>query len=172
MKRTNREKDGPFATSLGGEMLAAKDPNGWLHLFDVDVLRRALGKVAIPPRLEAIRPLLKLAPFRDTIQVKRLLLAERLFWSEIDELRVKIFQKRLRAYLSAVRKSSGGRRDLPLPESHAIRVECARRFLSERPLRDYGLEKMVADARTNVRVTLGDDVIDWLPAAEGNFYAL
>ncbi|MEO8351455.1 MAG: hypothetical protein ABI680_06970 [Chthoniobacteraceae bacterium] len=172
MKRTNREKDWPFATSLGGEMLAAKDPNGWLHLFDVDVLRRTVGKVPIPARLETVRPLLKLAPFPDTIQVRRRLLAERLFWSELDELRVRIFQKHLRAYVSAVRKASGGRRDLPLAESHDIRVECAHRFLPERPLREYGLQKMVAAARTNVCVTLGDDVIDWFPAAEGNFYAL
>ena len=106
------------------------------------------------------------------LRVKRVLLAERAFWSELDELRVRIFQTHLRPYVSAVRKASGGRRDLSVAESHAIRLECAGRHLPQLPLRDYGLARMIAEARANVAVTIGADVIEWLPTAEGHFYGL
>ncbi len=172
MKRTNREKDWPFATSLGGAMLLEGDANGWLHLYDVEVLRLALRKSEIPAHLLALRPVLRLAPFEDELRVKRVLLAERAFWSELDELRVRIFQRHLRPYVSAVRKASGGRRDLSVAESHAIRLECAGRHLPPLPLREYGLARMIAEAQANVAVTIGPDVIEWLPAAEGHFYGL
>jgi hypothetical protein len=37
MKRTNREKDWPFATALGVKLLEAGDPRGWLHLFNCEM---------------------------------------------------------------------------------------------------------------------------------------
>ncbi len=172
MKRTNREKDWPFATSLGGAMLMEGDANGWLHIYDAEVLRASLQRSGLPVQLLAIRPLLKLAPFDDTLRVKRVLMAERAFWSELDELRVKIFQKHLRPYFSAVRRASAGRRDLSVADSHEVRLECAAQHLPHRPLRDYGLARMVSEARANVGVTMGENVIEWLPAAEGNFYGL
>lgn len=172
MKRTNREKDWPFATSLGGQMLMEGDLNGWLHIYDVEVLQQALRKSTVPDRLVALRPLLRLAPFHELMRVKRVLLAERVFWSELDEIRVRIFQKHLRPYISAVRKISAGRRNLIVAESHEIRVECAERHLPCLPLRDYGLERMLTEARANVGMTIGQDVIEWLPAAEGNFHGL
>ena len=42
MKRTRRRKDWDQATALGLAMLQAKDPRGWLHIFDADVLRELL----------------------------------------------------------------------------------------------------------------------------------
>ena len=48
MKRTSREKDWPFATGLGGLMLMEGDPNGWLHLYDIDVLRKSLRTARSP----------------------------------------------------------------------------------------------------------------------------
>jgi len=172
MKRTNREKDWPFATALGGEMLAEHDMNGWLHLYDVDVLKKSAASAVPPEHLAALRPVLRLAPFADTRTVKRLLLAERQFWSELDELRVHIYQKHLRPYLSAVRRASGGRRDQSVAEGHAIRVECALAHLPFQPLRDFGLTRMVDEAKANVGMTMGNDVIEWLPAAEHHFHGL
>lgn len=172
MKRTNREKDWPFATALGGQMLEEGGMEGWLHLYDPDVLRFAAKYPAPTERLKQLRPLLKQAPFTDSLRVKRLLLAERAFWSELDELRVRIYQKHLRPYTSAVRKASAGRRDMEIAESHALRLECALEHLPFHPLRDYGLERMVAEAKANVGVTIGADVIEWLPAAEHNFDGL
>lgn len=172
MKRTNREKDWPFATALGGQMLEEGDLEGWLHLYDVDVLCLCSKHPAPTEHLMGLRPLLRLAPFTDTFRVKRLLLAERVFWSELDELRVRIYQKHLRPYTNAVRKASAGRRDLEVAKSHGVRLECALEHLPFYPLRDYGLERMVAEARANVGVTIGADVIEWLLAAEHNFYGL
>ncbi len=172
MKRTNREKDWPFATGLGGAMLLENDMNGWLHLYDLDVMRLALKKSAIPERLLALRPVLRLAPFTDTQRVKRVLHAERIFWSELDEIRVRIFQTHLRPYVSAVRRESGGRRDLSVAESHALRLACAEEHLPHRPQREYGIERMTAEARANVGVQVGADVLEWLPVANGNFFGL
>jgi hypothetical protein len=101
-----------------------------------------------------------------------MLLAERQFWSELDEIRVHFHQKFLRPYLSAVRRASGGRRDQSVAEGHAIRVECALAHLPFHPLRDFGLTRMVAEAKANVGMTMGNDVIDWLPAAEHHFRGL
>lgn len=116
--------------------------------------------------------MLQLAPFTDTLRMKRILLAERLFWSELDAVRVHIFQAHLRPYVSAVRPASGGRRDLTVAESHSIGLECATQHLPHRPLRDYGLQTMTAKARANVGVQIGLDVLEWLPTADGNFFGL
>lgn len=40
MKRTNRERDWPYATALGAQMIEAWDARGWLHIFDADLLLR------------------------------------------------------------------------------------------------------------------------------------
>lgn len=172
MKRTNREKDWPYATALGGHMLNEGDAQGWLHLYDVEVLRRCAKQSPPPDHLLDLRPLLRLFPFADTLRVKRLLLAERAFWSELDELRVKIYQHHLRPYTSAVRRSSVSRHNLPITEAHALRLECAADHLPLQPLRDYGLNSMIMKAKANVGVTVGPDVLDWLPRAENHFYGL
>ncbi len=172
MKRTNREKDWPFATGLGAQMLMEGDAHGWLHIYDADILKQALRKSAIPERLLPLRPILKLAPFDDRMLVRRAIMAERTFWSALDEIRVRIFQHHLRPYVSAVRKASAGRRDRCVSDSHEIRLACAEQHLPQLPLRDYGLERMLAEARETVGMTIAPDVLLWLPAAEGNFYGL
>jgi hypothetical protein len=172
MKRTNREKDWAFATSLGGQMLDAGDPNGWLHLHDADVLRLCARQGGPPAHLMTLRPLLKLAPFDDMIAVKRLVMAERVFWSELDHVRVHIYQKHLRPYISAVRRASAGNRSMAVGEAHALRLGCALNQLPFHPLRDYGLERMVEAAKTNTGLFVREDVISWLPATMNNFFGL
>jgi len=151
-------------------MLDEGDAEGWLHLFDGDVLRLCAKQTLPPEVLADLRPLLRLAPFSDMLRVKRVLLAERAFWSELDELRVRIYQKPLRAYTVAVRRASAG--TLPLAKAHEIRLACAQAHLPLRPLRDYGLDRMVAEASANVGMTVGADVLEWLPAAQNHFYGL
>ena len=56
--------------------------------------------------------------------------------------------------------------------NHAIRVECALVHLPFQPLREFGLEKMVAEARGTVSATLGGDVVEWLPDARRHFDGL
>ena len=104
----------------------------------------------MPPdeRLERLRPLLKLSPFEDPLTVKRALLAERQFWSELDEIRIRVMKGHLRPYVSAVRRALARRR-VPLPQSHEIRVECAddRKF-------------QVVRAVTEKYRAAGNDVVD------------
>jgi hypothetical protein len=78
---------------------------------------------------------------------KRALMAERMFWSELDEIRVRIYQNHLRPYVTAVRRASAGHRDLGVSASHEIRIECAARHLPQSPMRDYGIDRMIAEAR-------------------------
>lgn len=172
MKRTNRDKDWPFATALGGQMLEEKDTGGWLHLHDLEVLRRRAKRELPDARLVKLRPVLRLAPFTDELTSKRALLVERLFWSELDQIRVRIHQRHLRPYLSAVRRATAARRDVDLAGSHAIRLECALAHLPFQPPREFGFDRMVAEARKNVGATMGADVVEWLPAAEHNFDGL
>ena len=81
-----------------------------------------------------------------------------------------VYQKPLRPYTAAVRRASVGGRTLS--QSHELRIECALNHLPLQPLREYGLDRMVAEARANVSVTVGPDVLEWLPAAENHFYGL
>ena len=170
MKRTNRDKDWPFATALGGQMLDAGEARGWLHLYDLNVLRQFAVSSAPDDSLKHARPILRLEPFTDTPLLKRLLMAERAFWCEMDELRIRIYQRFLRPYTNAVRRAEG--KTARLRESHAIRIACATEHLPERPLVDYGLARMVREVRETVAVTVGPDVVEWMPAAEGNFHGL
>lgn len=172
MKRTNRPKDWPFATGLGGLMLLEGNSTGWLHIYDIDVLRLSLKTSELPAKLRSLRPLLKMAPFDDNLRVKRILMGEQAFWSELDEIRVRIFQHHLRPYVSAVRRATAGQKNLSVADSHLIRVACAEEHLPCQPLRDFGLDQMLAEAKSNVAVTVGEDVIEWLPSAKVNFYGL
>jgi hypothetical protein len=115
---------------------------------------------------------LRLSPFKDVGKIKRLLLAERVFWSELDVIRIRIYQSHLRSYVSSLRKVSASRRGISVEESHEIRIDCALRHLPFRPLHDHGLGKMVEEARNNTAMTIGSDVLDWLPAAKHNFMGL
>jgi hypothetical protein len=121
--------------------------------------------------LERLRPVLKLSPFDDSLAVKRVLLAERQFWSELDEIRIRVLKGHVRPYVSAVRRASA-RRPVTLAESHEIRVECALAHLPFQPLRDYGFARMIQEAKSNVAATISDDVVEWLPAAEHHFSGL
>ena len=172
MKRTNRDRDWPFATALGGQMLDEGDAEGWLHLHDPEVMRLWVSVSPPPESLLAFRPLLRLSPFKDVEKIKRLLLAERVVWSELDVIRIRIYQSHLRPYFSALRKVSASRRGISLEESHHLRVDGALQHLPSRPLHDHGLGKMVEEARNNTTLMIGSDVLDWLPAAEHNFTGL
>ena len=78
----------------------------------------------------------------------------------------------LRPSTSVVRLSSVSSHTLPIPEAHALRLECAADHLPLQPIRDYGLNSMIMKAKANVGVTVGPDVLDWLPRAENHFYGL
>ena len=86
-KRTDRDKDWPFITSLGTDMLRSGDSRGWLHLFEPDAIFEMMKEVSpIPTELFSVRPALRLAASEDQ-RLRQALLAERHFWQELEPWR-------------------------------------------------------------------------------------
>jgi hypothetical protein len=103
MKRTNRDKDWPFVTALGAQMLEAEDARGWLHIYDEDLLRTFGEASTASPDLRKKRPILELAAANDP-RLRAALFAEIQFWHELDRARLRIYEKAVRPYMMAVKK--------------------------------------------------------------------
>jgi hypothetical protein len=167
MKRTDRDKDWPFITSLGVEMLRTRDERGWLHLFDEGPLVELQDQVAIPEAMIAVRPVLQLAVHRDS-RLRPALLAERHFWQELDRQRIRIYRAALRPYLLAM-----GRAQIPdtadLREQHTARVACADQVLESNPLGKYGVERFIHEARQATATFVQPELMQWLPDVRPHF---
>jgi hypothetical protein len=163
MKRTNRDKDWAFITALGVRMIEADDDRGWLHIFDADTLAELLSDTSCPARIAGQRPALRLALNCDP-RVPGALNAERRFWEELDRRRIKILERHLRPYVSAVRKGRSGR-DLSLADEHLVRIECATRHLPTNPLKDYGVQKYISESKAALTESglLPESALTWLP---------
>jgi len=161
MKRTDRDKDWPFITSLGVGLLHARDPRGWLHIYDADSMREMLDAYAIPDEMLTVRPALKLAIQRDSM-LQHAMLAEQHFWKELDRLRVRLCRAALRPYVLAM-----GREDFSnatnLHAEHKIRLACAEKALEQNPVGKYGVERLIEDARKSTAAFVNPGLIRWLP---------
>jgi len=116
-----------------------------------------------PAEFARQRPALKLALEHDP-RAAGALNAERKLWEELDRSRIHILERFLRPYVSAVRKARVGR-DLSLREEHGLRIECATRHLPQNPLKEYGLQKYIGEARQKL-VELGlvpETGLIWMP---------
>lgn len=167
MKRTDRDKDWPFITSLGVALLHARDPRGWLHLFDADAISEMLEAYAIPDAMIAVRPALQLASRRDPA-LHHALLAERHFWKELDRLRISISRVALRPYVLAM----GRERISPtasFQEEHTVRLACAEKHLDKNPVAKHGVERMIEDARKSTAAFVNPELIRWLPDVRPHF---
>ena len=73
-------------------------------------------------------------------------------------------ERHLRPYVSAVRKARA-EKPLSLQEEHALRIECAARHLPENPLKDYGVQKHIEDAKSALVKTgmISETSLSWLP---------
>jgi hypothetical protein len=163
MKRTSRDKDWPFVTSLGLRMVEAGDERGWLHIFNPDVLKRLLQQEACPDQIAAQRPALRLAQKNDP-QLAGALNAERKLWEELDRRRIHIMEHALRPYVSAVR-AERSRHTLTLLADHELRVRCALEHLPPAPLRDYGIDRIIDESRRGLVDSglIPETGLDWLP---------
>lgn len=161
MKRTDRDKDWPFITSLGTEMLRARDHRGWLHLFDADDLLEMQKESSIPAEMLSIRPVLQLAGSRDP-RLRQALLAERNLWQELDRLRIRIYRAALRPYVLAVGRA-GISKNAPLSEQHASRLACAQNALAQNPVSAYGIERLIEEAHAATAAFVQPDLLKWLP---------
>ena len=113
MKRTNRERDWPFATALGVKLLEAGDPRGWLHLFNCDVLNQTAAKLRCPDAMIALRPALALLTEADN-RLELAVKGEIEFWNRLDQLRIKVYEHAARPYMLAVKADPRVPRPVPL----------------------------------------------------------
>ena len=167
MKRTDRDKDWPFITSLGVELLRTRDPRGWLHLFEADTIVEMLQDYIIPDDLKLIRPALELAARRDP-RLHHALLAERHFWKELDRLRIRICRAALRPYVLAMGRL-GISNASSLQEQHAARLACAERTLEKNPVGIYGIDRMIEEARKSTAAFVNPELLQWLPDVRPHF---
>jgi hypothetical protein len=170
MKRTVRPKDWPLATALGVKLLEAGDPRGWLHIFDVVTLQEVFARVPLPDAQIAQRPCLALLRDSDP-RLELAVFGETVFWQTLDRLRTQVYQTAVRGYFLAVK--SDPEADLPdLDRQHEVRVRHAERLLPTSPLRDYGLERLLTEARSKAAGLLAVGALDWLPDASQHFLGL
>jgi hypothetical protein len=163
MKRTNRDKDWAFITSLGERMIEAEDDRGWLHIFDAEVLVELLKQRRCPPELATARPAIQFALENDR-RTAGAINAERKLWEELDRLRIKILERHLRPYVSAVRKARAGR-EFSFHDEHALRIECAATHLPMNPLKEYGLARIIEESKVSLTGSglLPESALTWLP---------
>lgn len=161
MKRTNRGKDWPFITALGIKLLKENDPRGCFHIFDEEPLMAAVDSMQVPKWMTEARPSLRLAQAHDP-RLAGALHAEQVFWHQLDACRIRLYEKALRPYVSAVRQAIA-RKPLTLAESHEVRVDCADRLLLPSPMKAYGFDRLVEDARKATSTLVHPSLMEWLP---------
>ncbi|MBE0544101.1 MAG: hypothetical protein IH623_22395 [Verrucomicrobia bacterium] len=168
MKRTDRDKDWPYINSLGVELLRSRDPRGWLHLFDAGSISEMLEEFSlIPNDMLALRPALQLAATRDPL-LPHALLAERHFWQELDRRRIRICRAALRPYVLAMGRASNPQ-SAGLSKQHAARLACAEKHLDQNPVRKYGVERMIQEARESTAEFINPSLMRWLPDVRPHF---
>lgn len=89
MKRTDREKDWPFATALGVKLHEAGDERGWLHNFNYEVLLGIAERLSCPKEMVDRRPVLGLLVAKDE-RLEMALKAEMEFWHRLDKVRMRL----------------------------------------------------------------------------------
>ena len=161
MKRTNREKDWPVATALGVKLLEAGGARGWLHLFNYEVLVQTAEKLSCPEAIAALRPALALLVGGDP-RLELAVKGEIEFWHRLDQLRMKIYERGARPYMLAVEADRRAAQP-SLAVQHGVRLEHAEKWLPVNPLRQYGLERLIAEARDQAARFLPAGALDWLP---------
>lgn len=163
MKRTNRDKDWPFISALGKQMVQSGDERGWLHIFNPDLLTQLLSEYSCPPKIFARRPALRFAQEKNPL-VAGALNAERKIWEELDRSRIHIMEQPLRRYVSAVRKARVGK-NLSIKDDHHLRLACADQILPPNPLKEYGLSRFLDEAKDSVLKggVIPETSLAWLP---------
>ena len=167
MKRTNRDRDWPYATALGAQMIEAGDARGWLHIFDMDLLLALTRATRPPASFSRRRPVLGLAVKGDP-RLRSALHAEVQFWHELDRVRMGIYQRAVRPYMRAVTRARLSP-NVSLTVQHETRVRCAEKHLPLNPLVNYGAIRLIEDARAAVAELVNPAALAWLPDVRENF---
>jgi hypothetical protein len=59
-----------------------------------------------------------------------------------------------------------------LQAQHELRVRCAEKYLPMNPLRDYGLTRMISEARETLAQIINPAAMAWLPNVREHFKLL
>lgn len=170
MKRTDRAKDWPFATALGVKLLEEGNLDGWLHIFDADALRQAVLTAPLPDEIVRRRPVLQLLVQNDP-RLRVGVFGETLFWQNLDRVRLDLHEAAVRKYLKAVRHDPDADAS-DLRTQHRVRVGHAEVLLPRSPLVEYGIERLIEEARRRTAEFVVPGALEWLPDATANFYGL
>ena len=163
MKRTNRRKDWDQATALGLQMLRAGDCRGWHHIFDADTLFSLNETMTPATEIIAQRPVLTLAVKRDLMLI-RAVQTEVDFWTHLNRLRLKTYEDAARFYTAAIRADPQATQG-NLDPQHARRLSHAEKLLPRHPLRDYGMDRLITEAKTTTGRGLDPRLLEYLPDA-------
>jgi hypothetical protein len=170
MKRTDRGKDWPFASALGSRLIEAGDVNGWLHIFEVETLEAMSEAVPLPDEIVSQRPVLQLLRDRDP-RLKQAVFGEMTFWQELDRHRLRLHEAAVRKYMLAVKRDPDA--DAPdLRAQHAVRIRHAEALLPHCPILDYGIERLIDDAKQSAGQLLAPGALEWLPNVAEHFVGL
>jgi len=167
MKRTNRDRDWPFVTALGVQMIEAGDARGWLHVFDEELLRKLTQAAPPPMDLRRRRPVLALAISGDP-RLHSALHAEVQFWHELDRVRLRVYEGAVRPYMRAVKRSAATA-GASIAIQHATRISCAEKYLPLNPLADYGVKRMIEEAKQALAQLVNPAALEWLPEVQDHF---
>ncbi len=170
MKRTDRIKDWPFTSALGVKLLEAGNLMGWLHIFDAVTLRRLKETVPIPDDIIAKRPSLQLLR-DDNPRLDLAVYGEITFWQELNRNRMRVHESGVKQYLQAVKRDARAD-DADLLVQHETRVKYAESLLPQCPLSEYGLDRLVSEARESAAMYLAPGAVDWLPNIADHFVGL
>jgi hypothetical protein len=170
MKRTDRGKDWPFANALGGKLIESGELDGWLHIFEVDSLKELFKTVPLPDDIVAKRPALQLLRDGDP-RLKQAVFGEVTFWQELDRHRIRLHEGFIKKYMLAVKRDPAVR-DPELLTQHTLRVKHAETLLPHCPILDYGIDRLIADAKQSTAELVASEVLNWLPNIKENFFGL
>lgn len=167
MKRTRRRKDWDQSTALGLQLLERGTETGWLQVFDAEVLAELAERLPRPSRLFGVRPVLRLA-FEKNPLLSRAVQIEIEFWSRLDTERLRVFEAAGRPYAVAVLRQSKSKR-YTMVEEHEDRVVLAEHLLPLDPLREHGIDRLVASAREASLLGLDPSLAQFIPEARLHF---
>ncbi len=165
MKKTCRERDWPLVTALGLRMLERNDSLGWLHIFEPATLTKLCHQKDCPAELETRRKAILLAKNKDP-RLSGALLAEQLYWRELDRIRLNTYQAALKPFVAAMRRLPARAN---LLEDHQARLAAAAEYLPQRPMRDLGLDSFLSAAKSAVASLVHPDLLEFLPDLSDNF---
>jgi hypothetical protein len=170
MKRTDRPRDWPIASALGAKLLYDGDPRGWLHVFDPQLMVKLASEIPCPRELFAQRPVLELLERRDP-RLDIAVRGEIEFWQQLDHVRMQVYRNAVRRYVVAVKKDA--RSDAAdLRTQHLSRIEHAEQLLPMNPLKDFGVDCLLSEARRLAERMAPPGSLEWLPDVTSNFVGM